>query len=70
MLTLPAIFLVLITSILIASMFEIKSKIAYFLAIYLFSISNVILTCTVTGFFHQLDNQYFFALIHGLIFVI
>lgn len=70
MFTLLTIFIILITSILISSILKIQSKIANLLSVYLFSISNAILTCTIAGFFYQLNNKLFFTLIHGLILTI
>ncbi|HOJ01944.1 MAG TPA: hypothetical protein PLL88_10030, partial [Anaerolineaceae bacterium] len=61
---------VLATSILIAAILEIRSNVAFLLALYLFSISNIVITCTIAGLFHQLNNQSAYILIHFLFLII
>lgn len=61
---------VLATSILIATILEIRSNVALLLALYLFSISNIVITCTIAGLFHQLNNQSAYILIHFLFLII
>jgi hypothetical protein len=58
--------IILITSVLINLILDIKQYIPGFLCIFLFSFSNVILTCTIAGLVYQLDNPYFYCAVHSL----
>ncbi len=56
--------IILATSILIALILDIKQHIPALLGIFLFSFSSVVFTCTIAGLVYQLNNPYFFSILH------
>jgi len=63
-------FVILVTSILINQILDIKQYVTGLLSIFLFSFSNVVIACTIAGVLKQLDNPYLFTAIHCIIFLV
>ena len=61
---------ILVTSLLISSLLKIRSAVALALCTFLFSVSNIIITVTISGLFYQLNNQLFISILHVGIFMI
>lgn len=62
--------IILITSIFINLILNIKLYVARLLSIFLISFSNIVITCSIAGLLKQLDNPYFFTLMHFVILLI
>jgi len=61
--------MLVLSALLLCSLLKIRSLVSTLLSSFLFSLANVVLTCTLAGFFHQLSNRNLFILIHLIILV-
>ncbi len=68
--TLFAILFVLGTSILAAHKTDLKSKVSFWLSIYLFSFANIILVTQIASLLKQLDNRWLVLTLHIVLFLI
>jgi hypothetical protein len=62
--------LVLITSLHLCALLKIQSPLSIILATFLFSVSNIVLTCSIAGAFHQLKSSYLYVLLHAALFLV
>ena len=70
MLLIVGISLVILFSIFITSLLDLKSRLSIILSWYLLGMANIVLTAEISGLFSQVNNKWFFAGIHLLFAII